>query len=190
MKKLICFAGLVSIFLPALAAAQTPDNPPSTPAQDDVTAIQINQPFVSKNLGEFTLPFLWEVQEQDQRLVVTETRNPRPAVINIDLFKLNKNLDEKNVSDEIIQSVAQNLGTSAQMVQSSEKAKCGKSKCPALHFYRASFAGMEDGVERKCALEILPASGKLLVFSICADAARKYDPDLPDLIHQVFEHMK
>ena len=157
--------------------------------------IQINQPFVSEVFGEMTLPFMWEVSEDKalQRLIATETRTEHPARLTIDHLKLPKAselkaeksqshavLSYEEIAKSVIQSVAQTLETTAEI----QMHKSRKKK-----FLRSTFEGIENGIPRRCAVEILPAteSQRLTVLSICTHAERTYEPDLVDVIHQVFE---
>ncbi|MBO4350722.1 MAG: hypothetical protein J6A01_07250 [Proteobacteria bacterium] len=179
---------------PVVGSAQAPDDPQvpqANPAKETIQ-VQINQPFVSKTLGNLTLPFMWEPQENEaqNRLVVTETRTHAPAVLTIDLLSLPPMLDESSMAASIIKSAASQLGVSdAKVSKTEEKTECDKKKCPKLTFYNTDFTGTENGIDRRCALSLLPAQGKMLVFTICAAPSQVYTPDLPEILSQVFHGM-
>lgn len=190
--KTIALAGLA--FFPMTGFAQTPDNPqiPQDNPPEKNIQVQINQPFVSKTLGNLTLPFMWEAQEIEaqKRLVVTETRTHAPAVLTIDLLTLPPGLEESSMAASIVKSAANQLGVSnAQVSKTEETTECDKKKCPKLTFYRADFTGSENGIDRRCALSLLPAQGKMLIFTICTAPSQVYTPDLPEILNQVFHNM-
>lgn len=155
--------------------------------------VQINQPYVSKSFGELTLPFMWEVEvdETTKRLVATETRTEQPARLTMDIIATPKDANGEQIARDMIAAVAETLGTTAQIQVAKEKLNCGKSKkCPELTFVRSSLEGNENGVPRRCALEIVPFSGQVAVLSLCAHAERTYEPELSAIVHQVFTMMK
>ena|GEM_PF-3797296 len=194
MRLLRIIALMGVILMPVTVFAQTPaDSQVTQPNPTEETIqVQINQPFVSKTLGNLTLPFMWDAQENEsqKRLVVTETRTHAPAVLTIDLLTLPKQLDESSMASGIIQSAASQLGVSdAKVSKTEEKTECGNKKCPKLTFYNADFTGSENGIDRRCALSLLPAQGKMLIFTICAAPSQVYSPDLPEILNQVFHNM-
>ena len=186
---------LCMILTPVLSSAQVPEQPqePQEKPADSTRQVQINQPFESKSLGTLTLPFMWDASEneQEQRLVVTETRTHAPAVITIDLISIPQSIDESAIANSIVQSAAKQLNVAKAAVnKTEEKAACDKKKCPKLTFYKADFTGSENGVNRRCALSLLPVQGKMLVFTMCAAASQTYTPDLPEILDQLFKNMQ
>ena len=161
-------------------------------AQDSEVTIQINQPYVSKTLGELRLPFMWQTEEieSQKRLIVMETQTVHPALLTIDLIDTPKGIDETLVAQSIAGSIAESLGTTAEVKSEQIKTECGKSKCPSMTVFRSDMTGTEQSIPRRCAIEIIPTNGKSLVFTICAFAAQLYSPDLPEILNQVFAGMK
>lgn len=193
MKRLPKFLAIVLTALPATAMAQAEPQPqPAPAAAPEIAQILVNQPFASKSLGDLMLPFMWEAKEDEKlkRLVVTETRTDVPAVLTIDLLTTPKTLDNQSVAAEIANAMAESLATKTSVSSDTQTPDCGKSKCPSLTFYKAEMEGSENGIPRKCAIEILPLSGKTLVLTLCAEASRKYSTPFPEVLHQIFTMMK
>lgn len=182
--------GLLLALLPATAFAQDPAAVPAGQAAPSVVDIQISQPVVSKKFGAITLPFSWAVEETNERLIATEKFTDFPAVFAIDLYKYPAVMPEKEVIDAIAHSFAEELGAQEVVSSHSEKLDCGKKKCPEIVYYTMELEGVEKGAQRKCALEMIPSKGQVVTLSICAEASVKYSMTLPEILHQIFKHMK
>ena len=174
---------------PAEDAQNAANSEPSQTIQ-----VQINQPFVTKSLGNLTLPFMWDAQEIEgqKRVVVTETRTHAPAVLTIDLLPLPKDVEVSAIAGGMIQAAAKQLGVTAPEVKKKDEVfEDEKKKKQKVTFYQADFKGTENQVERRCALNLLPIqnNSNMLVFTICAAATQTYQPDLPEILSQVFSNM-
>lgn len=190
MKSKTIF-GMFLAMLPAAAFAQDPGAAPAAqPADESVVDIQISQPVVSKKFGGITLPFSWEVKETDERLTATEKFTDAPAVFAIDMYKYPNVMPEKELMDSIAHAFAEELNAQEVVTKHTEKLECGKKKCPEVNFYTTELEGTEKGAQRKCALELIPSKGQVVVLSICAEASVKYSMTLPEILHQIFKHMK
>lgn len=162
------------------------------------TEIKINQPYSSKNLGQLLLPFMWEVDEDDEhkRLVATEVRTHAPAVLTIDFIDaLPNNVSGEAYAHAIIASVAESLAISdpAQYEITTEEKNqpCEKKKnCPKTSIYRSTLEGSEDGVARRCAIDIVPNGQAILVLTLCAAQAVDYEPKLPEVVDGVLWGMQ
>ena len=180
----------------ASALAQEPSDD-TIPANEPVmqqagpVRIQMSQPYDSKTLGGLILPFMWQAEEieSQKRVIAMESHTNTPAILTIDLLETPKGLEDAKLAQSIASSMAETLATTAEIQPETIKIECGKSKCPSLTIFRSSFKGMEKNVERQCAIEIVPSSGKTLVFAICAVATQTYEPDLPEILNQVFAGM-
>ena len=150
--------------------------------------IQVNQSFVSKTLGNLTLPFMWQIEENpsQKRVVATEPKTETPAILTIDVVAPPPKVDLAAVSQSIADVIAQALGTTATLNTETVATDCGKSKCPSITVYRTQFSGREGLVSRNCALQIVPSNNKLLVLTICAHGERSYSPDLSEILSEVF----
>ena len=200
MQLTKAFPILIALFFPlhdlmAQEPQAQPENAQNTEqptTQTGAIAIQINQPYVSKTLGNLTLPFMWEAEEieSQKRIIAIESRSNKPAILTIDFIETPKYLKDDVLAQSIASSVAEALGAQATVTSESIKSECGKSKCPSITIFRSNFKGIEKNVQRRCAVEIVPSSGKTLVFTICAEASQIYDPDLPEILNQVLGGMK
>ena len=188
-------AALLGILaFPGTALGQSGDAGDGAGAQ--ATKVLFSQPFAAKKLGNLTLPFGWDVEEAagGARVVATEARVAAPAVLTVDLLAVPKGVEAGAAIQEIARLLAEKLGAKADVKSRTEKPDCGKAKCPSITVYTAEFAGKETAggkaVDRRCAIEIIPAGGNLLAFTICTDARQKYDPDLADILHQTLMQME
>ncbi|MBQ9243800.1 MAG: hypothetical protein IJ165_11370 [Proteobacteria bacterium] len=185
--------GVFLAMLPAGALAQGTGEETAgipEPAAEGVVDVQISQPLVTKKFGEITLPFSWTVEETEDRVTAVEKLSDQPAVFALDLVKYPQMMPERKVVDEIANVLAKALGTQGKVEKRKQKLDCGKKTCPEIVYYTVELEGTEDGVMRKCALEMIPSKGQVVTLSICAEAAVKYSMPLPDILHQIFLHMK
>ena len=194
-KLAILTLGLMICTSPALAQEAQESAPPQEALvmqQAGPVKIQIIQPYASKTLGGLTLPFGWQAEEIElqKRVIAMETLTNTPAILTIDLIEPPKGIEDAKLVQAIADSMAETMGTTAEIKPETIKTQCGKSKCPSLTIYRSSFRGIEKNVGRRCAIEVVPTPGKALVFSICAVATQTYEPDLPEILNQVFAEMK
>lgn len=154
------------------------------------TKILFSQPFESQKLGKFTLPFGWEVveNEQEKRVIATETRALAPAVITVDFLEIGNDIDAKDVMERIAATLGSSLSSSGVPQIDAFKTEGG------VKYYQTELQGTEKSgdkmIERRCALEMIPVRGNMLVFSMCADASRHYSPDLREILHQTFMLME
>lgn len=182
---------LKRLFLPFLmlicsstAIAQEPGN----------TEIQISQTFPSKSLGTLLLPFGWNAENIDsqKRIIATEPNTPAPAILTIDLIEnLPKDMDNSALANHVATAMAESIQSTAEIKAEEINFECdSKKNCPTLTIYRSSFKGIEKNVERQCAIEIIPASQRMIVLTICGVASKNYYPDFPEILDQVFSGMK
>lgn len=200
MKFIQYLIGLSILCTSFAASAQVPDNPASNDApqpekesRQKITEVLINQPYTTKSLGDMTLPFMWEAQEDEarKRLVITESRTTSPAVITVDLVAVPADIPKLDIAREIASSLAESLGTSTTITsQKKTYENCGKKKCPSVDIYKAVFSGIENGYNRNCALQIVPAGSEFLVLTICTLADKQYSPELPVILDTFFSNMK
>ena len=172
-------------------------NPVPQVKNGEETEIKINQPYSSEVLGSLLLPFMWEVQEDTskKRLVATEVRTHAPAVLTIDfLDKLERGIDSTVYMESIVSTFAEALGLDKSVgkaLEHEEKSiSCDKKKCPKMSIYRTVLEGNENGVARRCAFEIVPNEGKLLVLTLCAAAEQKYSPDISAVLKSILGGMQ
>lgn len=170
------------------------ENDPVVIAQENTlvqeTKILFSQPFESQKLGKFTLPFGWEVveNEQEKRVIAIETRALAPAVITVDFLEIGNVIDAKDVMERIAATLGSSLSSSGVPQIDAFKTEGG------VKYYQTELQGTEKSgdkmLERRCALEMIPVRGNMLVFSMCADASRHYSPDLREILHQTFMLME
>lgn len=192
MKSKMIF-GLLGIMLPAVAFAQDPAPKPSEQTADadaGIIQIQLSQYMATKKFGNALLPFAWKVEDSGERLTAVEPRSDMPAIIAFDMYKLQQPVDKLHLAEAIANSVAEELHAKASITKHNETVKCGKKKCPEMEYYTSEFEGLENGVPRKCAIEVLPSAGQVVTLSICAEASVKYNMELPEVLHQILLHMK
>ncbi len=188
MKNIPILALLLLIF-PASAIAQSPDNTETT--------IQLNQPYVSKDLGSVTFPFMWNITEAKNRLVATENSEIDPGVITLDTFKYPQDLKADAVATNILQSVAQTLSAELPTNSIQQQSLCpetpGAKKCKnPIQQFSASISGSENGIPRSCALELYlsQAAHTVIALSFCAPEDKLYTPSKEQTLKDVFLKME
>lgn len=187
--------GLMIFATPALAQESgASDQIPEAPVmrQAGPVKVEFTQPITTKTLGGLDMPFMWQVEEieSQKRVIAMEPHTKTPAILTIDLVETPKGIEDAKLVQSIADSMAETIGATAEIKPETIKTECNKKKCPSLTLYRSSFRGMEKNVARQCAIEIVPTPGKTLVFSICAVATQTYEPDLPEILNNIFAHMK
>lgn len=172
------------------ALAQEAAVPQAVP---DITQIQINQPFLSEQLGALILPFMWDVAEDSGRVIVREKRSSAASVLSIDIFSVPAQLNPKALTESIIASIVEELSTANPGVIEetmgldcdSEKKRCKQN----VKVYSAQLEHMAGPAE-SCAFLLIPNRDKLLILALCTAQGRKLSPEPLEILKEVFSLMR
>lgn len=162
------------------------------------TSLELNQPYMSKKLGQITFPFMWNITEQNNRIVATEPVEDDPAVVTVDFIDYPADLSTDKMSLNILTSLAQTIsGPAVEQSAVTKETSCfdekPSNKCKnSVDSYTATFSGTDQNIERACsaALYFIKASHKLVAYTICASSTKSYNISPVEGLKNMFNSMQ